>query len=94
MTWSGQKLLQHITINLLYSVGGISNDNNSYFDQLEESRGRVEEKRAAVAVVAAEQVFVIVIMMMIMMTLKVMVTMVIMVMMILVNMIQRRMRCI
>ena len=24
MTWSGQKLLQHITINLLYSVGGVS----------------------------------------------------------------------
>ena len=42
MTWSGHNLLQPITINL--------------FLQLEESRGRVEEKRAAVAAVAAEQV--------------------------------------
>ena len=68
MTWCRHRLLQHITINLLISpVRGISNDDDSYFDQLEESRGRVEEKRAAVAVVAAEQVFVTVMIMIIMM---------------------------
>ena len=47
-----------IVINIINIINIISIINIIViFNQLEESRGRVEEKRAAVAVVAAEQVF-------------------------------------